>query len=240
MRFCLVLIGIVLMGFVVSVQARSGVKLSSGKVVMRVGKTRVLKLGGTNQKVTWRSSNKKVIKVVSRGRNSAVLKAKSAGTAIVAAKAGRKKYKCKVTVKERKNARQTETKRQKESEMDTSEKQELIRINIQIGAKTFEAKLYANATTKKWVDSFPVTLNMKELNGNEKYKYLRTNLPTDAVMPGQIHKGDLMLYGSDCVVLFYDTFPTSYSYTSMGYIEDTTGLEEAVGTGSISVTFSLK
>jgi hypothetical protein len=47
-----------------------------------------------------------------------------------------------------------------------------------------------------------------------------------------------MLYGSTCLVLFYKDFSTSYSYTKLGSIEDISGLTDALGGGSVQVTFS--
>ena len=49
--------------------------------------------------------------------------------------------------------------------------------------------------------------------------------------------GDFMLYGSDCLVLFYKNFSSSYSYTRLGYIEDTAGFAKAVGNGSVFISF---
>ena len=85
-----------------------------------------------------------------------------------------------------------------------------------------------------------MSVNMVELNGNEKYVDLPGSLPTNASNPGTIQNGDLMLYGSSTLVLFYKTFSTSYSYTKLGRIDDVTGLVAALGTGNVSVTFELQ
>ena len=88
-------------------------------------------------------------------------------------------------------------------------------------------------------EKMPLTLSMSELNGNEKYNYLPFSLPTNSSNPGQIHAGDLMLYGSDCLVLFYESFATSYRYTPIGRVNDPSGLADAVGGGGVQVTFAL-
>ena len=82
------------------------------------------------------------------------------------------------------------------------------------------------------------TLSMTELNGNEKYANLDQALPTAATQPGEIHTGDLMLYGADCLVLFYADFTTAYSYTPLGRLADPTGLAAALGTGGVTVTLT--
>ena len=81
-----------------------------------------------------------------------------------------------------------------------------------------------------------MTISMSELNGNEKYYYMSNPLPVNAERPGNIHAGDLMLYGSDCLVLFYESFSSGYSYTRLGRVDDSAGLAEVLGTGDVEVT----
>lgn len=122
---------------------------------------------------------------------------------------------------------------------DTQSGDDMRTLNIQVGSRDFTAIIYDNATTKSLLERLPMTLDMSELNGNEKYYYLSDSLPTNSERVGNIHTGDLMLYGSDCLVLFYESFSTSYSYTRIGYIEDTEGLAKALGSGDVQVTFSI-
>ena len=110
-------------------------------------------------------------------------------------------------------------------------------INIIIGSKTFTATLADSETGEAFAALLPLSVTMNELNGNEKYHYLSSSLPTAAYQPGTIYAGDLMLYGNNCVVLFYKTFNTSYSYTRIGTIDDPSGLVSALGFGNVSVRF---
>ena len=114
------------------------------------------------------------------------------------------------------------------------------KIKIKIGSATFTATLFDNATATAFKAMLPITVNMTELNGNEKYFHFSTNLPENASNPGTIHRGDLMLWGSNSLVLFYQTFSTSYSYTKIGRVDDPSGLATAVGSGNITVTFELQ
>ena len=67
-----------------------------------------------------------------------------------------------------------------------------------------------------------MTVTMGELNGNENF-FREESLPANTQRPGQIHTSDLMLCGSDCLVLFYESFSSSYSYTASGQINDPGG-----------------
>lgn len=134
---------------------------------------------------------------------------------------------------------------QNENQIDSTKEvipvKKMINMNIIVGNETFTAILEDNDTAKALVKQLPLTVDMSELNGNEKYNYLQNNLCLDtSSCPNTINAGDLMLYGNNCIVLFYKTLNTSYSYVKLGHIDDTTGLAKAVGSGSVKVTFSAR
>ena len=116
----------------------------------------------------------------------------------------------------------------------------IISITVTVGDTTFSATLEDSETSRALAELLPLTLNMSELNGNEKYFYLDQSLPTDSKHPGQIRTGDLMLYGDNCLVLFYESFSSSYSYTRLGTIDAPEGLAQAVGHGNATVTFAVQ
>lgn len=113
-------------------------------------------------------------------------------------------------------------------------------IKITVGSSTFAATLYDNATATAFKAYLPMTVSMNDMNRNEKYYNLSGNLPTAASSPGTINNGDLMVWGNNCVVLFYKTFSTSYSYTRLGKINNASGLSAALGSGNVTVTFELQ
>jgi len=82
---------------------------------------------------------------------------------------------------------------------------------------------------------------MIELNGNEKYYNFPQNLPGEtAQCPDTIYAGDIMLWSSNTLVLFYKTFSTRYSYIRIGRIKNTSDLETALGRGNKEVTFMVR
>lgn len=110
-------------------------------------------------------------------------------------------------------------------------------MTVTVNGQRFDAALEDNETARAFAALLPMTLDMSELNGNEKYHYLIGPLPSDAQNVGSVQTGDLMLFGDDCVVLFYESFQTPYRYTRIGRLSDATGLAEAAGRGSAQVTF---
>ncbi|WP_295298178.1 cyclophilin-like fold protein [uncultured Brachyspira sp.] len=110
-------------------------------------------------------------------------------------------------------------------------------VNLRINNKEYKLILYDNDTARDFLRMLPLTITMNDLNSNEKYYNLSKSLTTKSERAGSIKRGDFMLYGNNCLVLFYESFSTSYSYTKIGYIENTDGLKDSLGMGSIEITF---
>ena len=106
-------------------------------------------------------------------------------------------------------------------------------MKILIEGNEYIISLENNETARKFVDMLPQEFIMNELNGNEKYVYLDTTLPTNTYNPKRISAGDVMLFGNNCLVIFYKSFDTSYSYTKIGHIDNLPDL----GNDSLEVKF---
>ncbi|WDF05543.1 cyclophilin-like fold protein [Shouchella hunanensis] len=121
-----------------------------------------------------------------------------------------------------------------ESEVDSMNQ---IQFTFENG--TFNGVLYENETTNALIEQLPLSITMVDLHNNEKYYDLDESLPTQSERVNNISKGDLMLFNSNTLVLFYEDFSTSYSYTKLGYVEDPDQLGPVLGTGDIEVNIQL-
>ena len=108
-------------------------------------------------------------------------------------------------------------------------------LALTIGDASFIIDLAATEAARELSGRLPLRLEMAELNGNEKYASLGSPLPAKAENVRRIEAGDVMLWRSDCLVVFYKSFDTPYSYTRIGHIADARGLEKAVGKGDVRV-----
>lgn len=115
-----------------------------------------------------------------------------------------------------------------------------VKINVQIGSSTFIATLEENAAVDAliaMIEQGPVTIKMSDYSGFEKVGALGFGLPTNDSQT-TTQAGDIVLYQGNQLVIFYGS--NTWSYTMLGRIDGLTGLEEALGSGDVTVTLSMK
>ncbi len=122
----------------------------------------------------------------------------------------------------------------------TSEDNAVTKMNVLVGGEIFTATLENNSAVDSFVEMMqnaPVVISMSGYSGFEKVGSLGTSLPTSNSQT-TTHAGDIVLYSGNQIVLFYGS--NSWSYTRLGKIDDLSGWEQALGTGDVTVTFSLE
>lgn len=110
-----------------------------------------------------------------------------------------------------------------------------MKVSIIAGGRSFIADIEESETGRAFFEKLPLTLDMSELNGNEKYCY-GISLPGNEKRYDSIAAGDLMLYSGNCIVLFYGS-AGGFNYCRIGKIADVSGLADALGKGNVSVKF---
>ena len=113
------------------------------------------------------------------------------------------------------------------------------KMTLQIGNSSCPATLENNPAVDAFVEMMndsSVIIQMNDYSGFEKVGSLGTNLPADDKQT-TTHAGDIVLYNGNQIVIFYGS--NSWSYTRLGKIDDLSGWEDALGSGDITVTFSL-
>lgn len=112
-----------------------------------------------------------------------------------------------------------------------------VSIVLQVQDKVFTAELYDNLAAKRLASKLPFSVQMTDVNGNEK-KYNMPDRISDSAMerPTMIYNGDIMCWQGDVLVLFYKTFDNHYGgYTRIGRVNNPEGLAAALGTGTVEV-----
>ena len=119
------------------------------------------------------------------------------------------------------------------------ENETVTKMNVSVNGYNFTATLADNDAVQAFVDMMkkePVVINMSDYAGFEKVGSLGTRLPASNSQT-TTHAGDIVLYNSNQIVIFYGS--NSWSYTRLGKIDDLTGWESALGSGDVTVTFSI-
>ena len=123
---------------------------------------------------------------------------------------------------------------------DNMEENKVENMKVQVGDVVFSATLEKNEAVSALVEMMresPVVIQMSDYSGFEKVGSLGTSLPTSNSQT-TTQAGDIVLYNGNQIVIFYGS--NSWNYTRLGYIDDLTGWEEALGRGDVTVIFSLQ
>lgn len=122
------------------------------------------------------------------------------------------------------------------NQQNNNEEKVVDEVYININGQKLKVNLENNSTVSALIKMLPLEFSMSDLNGNEKYTYLDELLPVNTYNPGRVEAGDVMLFGDDCLVIFYESFDTNYSYTKIGHIDNLPSL----GDGDVSVVFDVE
>ena len=126
------------------------------------------------------------------------------------------------------------------TESNETQEETAMQMNVNVNGSDFTATLEQNTSVDSLVEMLrdgPLTLELSDYAGFEKVGPLGTSLPTSNQQT-TTQAGDIVLYQGDQIVMFYGS--NSWSYTRLGHIDDLTGWEEALGSGDVTVTFSLE
>ena len=112
---------------------------------------------------------------------------------------------------------------------------------IKIKDTEYQIELDQSETVNQIKSKFPLTISMTNLNGNEVYyNFDGQSFPTNQQSVGNINQGDIYLYQTNCLVLFYKTFSTTYRYTKIGKVINPEGLDTLIGSGNVEVMWFIK
>lgn len=129
---------------------------------------------------------------------------------------------------------------QQDTEPPEQEEERRMKMKVEVGGSSFTATLEDNTAAQalaELLEQQPLTIQMSDYAGFEKVGELGQSLPASDSQT-TTGAGDIVLYQGDQIVIFYGS--NSWSYTRLGHIDDLTGWEQALGSGAVSVTFSLE
>lgn len=118
--------------------------------------------------------------------------------------------------------------------------QEGSALKITVGDYELLATFEENSSAEEFREllaSGPVTIEMEDYGGFEKVGPLGTSLTRNDTQI-TTEPGDVILYQGNQITIYYGT--NSWRFTRLARIDDPSGLQEKLGSGTVFVTFSLE
>ena len=125
-----------------------------------------------------------------------------------------------------------------DEETDPSEEESALKLTV--GDYEFTAIFADNPSAEEFRELLaqgPVTVTMEDYGGFEKVGPLGTTL-TRSDEQITTEPGDVILYQGNQITIYYGT--NSWNFTRLAKIDDPSSLQEKLGDGTVSVTFSLE
>jgi hypothetical protein len=111
---------------------------------------------------------------------------------------------------------------------------ELVDMNVKIEGKSYKAKSTSTVTTKTFIENLPLTLQMNDVDGNQKYGCMYYKVANESTKTNKVKKGDILLSGESCVIIAYADFKSINKYVVLGHIDNF----DNVPSGSVRVIIS--
>ena len=138
---------------------------------------------------------------------------------------------------ETQNAAPSSPQTEPETTHETDKKEQTtMKMNVQIGGQTFTATLADTKAAQEFAQMLPMTITLDDYGGFEKVGSLGRSL-TASNSQTTTAAGDIVLYNSSNIVMFYGS--NSWSYTRLGKIDDLTGWADALSSNSVTAIFTL-
>lgn len=126
-------------------------------------------------------------------------------------------------------------------ELNKGEDTAMNKLTVSFSGHTYTATLEDNATAEAFAQLLQskggsMTIPMREYGGWEKVGSLGQTLPRNDTQTTTA-AGDFVLYSGNQIVLFYGS--NTWDYTRLGRLDDPSGLQDALGSGNLDITFAL-
>ncbi len=110
-------------------------------------------------------------------------------------------------------------------------------VSLEVGTNTFSVELAKTDAANQFRQRFPLTLSLDKYYVADRSVDLDFELPTSRTPAGIVEIGEFFLLQSNRLVLSLHSSQRAGFLTPIGKVEDIDGFVEAIGEGSVDVTF---
>lgn len=128
---------------------------------------------------------------------------------------------------------------QKKNILKNSIPADSLKLKITVGKKVLYARFTHSGTTRDFIRQLPLTLDMQDLNGREKYSGLLQELSKEGSISTTFREGDISYWLGGGIAVFYnnDGHEVKAGLITLARLEK--GIELFKGPGSVNVKFEV-